>query len=104
MLKKSMQQTSKEFIPPVRTNSRKKWMTGDILQLMDTRRRNKENNDEYKRLNKEIVVKCNEAKEAWLKERCKEIELQQKGDAKAIYKQIEELTGRKTQSKTGCLR
>ena len=62
------------------TRQKKKWMTEEILNLMEDRRINQNNQDEYERLNMEIRHKCNLAKETWLKEQCEEMENQNSKD------------------------
>ena len=63
MLKESIQQSSKENIPSVTRTRHKKWMTNEILQLMDERRRKKENIEEYKQINSKIKDMCTNAKQ-----------------------------------------
>ena len=49
-------------------------MTEEILNLMEDRRKAIFNIDLYKTLNTQIKDKCNEAKEQWINQQCKEIE------------------------------
>ena len=79
-------------------------MTEDILKLMDKRRQAKCNNENYEAIHKEIRNKCDEAKENWIKEKCKEIELHQRSTPKVMYRNIEEIIGKRTCSSTGCLK
>lgn len=44
----------------------KGWMTNEILDLMDKRRVNKNNKNQYEMINKEVMRKFNEIKEMWL--------------------------------------
>ena len=80
-------------------------MKKDILYLMDQRRKAKGDKAKYERLNNEVKKRCNEAKEEWLEDKCCEIEISRRGDSKAMYRNIEEITGRKrTCTSTGCLK
>ena len=81
-----------------------KWITDDILELMDRRRLAKGDQQEYERLRKEVRRRCEEAKECWLNEKCQTIDLLQSRAPNAIYKNIEELVGRKQGVSRGCLK
>ena len=71
---------------------------------MGKRRQAKCNNENYEAIHKEIRNKCDEAKENWIKEKCKEIELHQRSTPKVMYRNIEEIIGKRTCSSTGCLK
>ena len=58
----------------------------------------------HKEINKEIKRKCDQAKEKWLNEQCEEIETELYKEPKAMYKRIQKITGRKANSKTGCIK
>ena len=58
----------------------------------------------YNQINKEIRYKCYKAKEEWLNKKCNEIETHHHGNARDMYKQIKELTNKRTYNKTGCLK
>ena len=81
--------------PKIERKAKQKWMTGEILDLMDERRRSKGNKDEYERLHKEVRRKCNEAKETWLDQKCREVDLLRRFNPHILYKNVAELTGRK---------
>ena len=70
-------------------------MTDYILELMGRRRLTKGDQQEYERLHKEVRRRCEEAKECWLNEKCQTIDLFQSRAPNAIYKNFEELVGRK---------
>ena len=103
-LKESIIQSAEETIPPMKKTSKKKWMTEDILQLMEKRRLSKNNKDEYEKIDKEITERCNAVKEEWFDERCQEIESRHVANDNIVYKNIEEVTGKRTCSATGCLK
>ena len=100
-LKTSINDAAKEIIPDRTTKAKKKWMTEEILNLMEDRRINKNNQDEYERLNKEIRHKGNLAKETWLKKQCEEMENQ---NSKDLHRKIKDLCHTKTGGSTGCLK
>ena len=51
----------------------KQWITDDILQMREERRKAKNNPTQYKRTHHEIRRKIREVEERWMKERCKEM-------------------------------
>ena len=103
-LKSSITEAAAEVIPKVEKSQKQKWIIKDILDMMDKRRKAKRQTDEYERLHKEIRKRCNEAKETWINDKCQEIYLLQRFLTQTIYKNIEEITGRKAYSSNGCLK
>ncbi|CAF1480925.1 unnamed protein product [Didymodactylos carnosus] len=73
-MKSSILASAEEILPKVQRDKKKRWMTDDIIKLMEQRRLKKSHPSEYKLLDKEIKKKCSEAKEKWLNEQCSEIE------------------------------
>ena len=55
--------SAQETLPKVYVKPKQKWMTKDILDKMDTRRKAKPNTDVYKQLDEEIKSECHAAKE-----------------------------------------
>ena len=103
-MKESIQEAMEDIIPKKNRNKGKSWMTKEILDLMEVRRKTKHDKVEYKKLNKEIKKKCNEEKEKWINEQCKEIEQNQEKDSKFMHSKINEVTGRKRYcSSPGCI-
>ena len=102
--KQAINEAAVEKIHPLKRRAKQKWMTEDILKMMDKRRQVKCHNENYEAIHKEIRNKCDEAKENWIKEKCKEIELHQKSTPKVMYRNIEEIIGKRTCSSTGCLK
>ena len=47
---------------------------------------------------------CNEAKEAWLNEQCEEIEKTKTIDSKYMHSKINDITNKKSSSKSGCIK
>ena len=81
-MKDSINQVMSESIPPKPKRTHKKWITQDILDLMEVRRQAKPNAEKYKALNKEVRKKCDKAKETWVNEQCEEIDKNQSKDSK----------------------
>ena len=59
-----------EIFPKKERNFKKKWMTEEILKLMDERRNFKHDKSVYSEKTKIIKEKCKIAKEIWLNEQC----------------------------------
>ena len=87
-LKESITQAAEETIPKSQRKAKKKWMNDDILKMMDERRNSKQDRVAYKALNKQIMTKCNEAKEKWLNEQCDDIEKNHKHDSMSMHARI----------------
>ena len=88
-LEKKLNANNKETVPTIKTTGEKKWMTEEILELMEKRRLAKPNKVRHKEINKEIKRKCDQAKEKWLNEQCEEIETELYKEPKAMYKRIQ---------------
>ena len=76
-------------------------MTQDILDIM--KKKEKNNPEKYKTLHKEIRKKCDEAKEKCINGKCRYIKLYHRTTEQTMYKNIEEISGKKTCSSKGCL-
>ena len=95
MLQTAMVEAEQEVIPNVKRKSRNKWMTAEILNLMDKRREVKdEDEDRYKELDKLIKKKCKKAKEDWLQQQCLEIQKLKNRDTPTMYEKINMLSGK----------
>ena len=81
-----------------------KWMTEEILNLMEDRRKAKSNIDLYKTLNTQIKDKCNEAKEQWINEKCKEIENNMTVDSKYMHSKIKDIKGTEGCTASNCIK
>jgi hypothetical protein len=103
MLKESVVQASQEYIPKMERTKHKEWMTEDILQLIETRRKKKDSAEEYSILTKEIKSMCDKAKEERLNHKCKEMEAN-RNNTRAMHTQIKEITRKKPNNKSGCLK
>ena len=103
-MKNSINEAMKENIPIKTRKHDKKWITPDILELMDTRRKEKANVGKFKTLTKEIKRMCSEAKEKWINDQCGELERKQNSDSRIAHEKIREVSGKKSCSSTGCIR
>ncbi|GFO36752.1 endonuclease-reverse transcriptase [Plakobranchus ocellatus] len=97
-------ETATEVIPKVKRKAKQKWMTEEILNFMEEKRCAKGNKEKYEQIHKKVQEKCNTSKENWINEKCKEIEQQRKHAPQTIYRNIEEITGKRTLLSTGCLK
>ncbi|XP_049771885.1 uncharacterized protein LOC126151220 [Schistocerca cancellata] len=81
--------------------SRNPWVTEEVLNLIDERRKyknavNEAGKKEYKRLKNEIDRKCEMAKQGWLEDKCKDVEAYLTTDKiDTAYRKIEETFGEK---------
>lgn len=90
---KSMNEISINILGKKREIAKQKWMTSKILMLMETRRQHRNRNQtEYNRLQREIRLKCREAKKYG--DQCNELEhLQHLHDDFNLHKKVKELSG-----------
>lgn len=73
---------------------KQKWMTDEILQMMNERRKLKTIDPTgYRTIHKEIRKRIKAAKEDWLKEQCEEMErYERQHDSFQLFKKIKEIT------------
>ena len=60
--------------------------------------------EEYKRLDKEIKLRCNEAKDKWLNDNCEELESLEKKDFQLMHFRIKELKIKNKHANTNCIK
>ena len=60
--KDAITESAKDTIPQKEFKANNKWMTSEILEMMDTRRKLKSDKTEYEKVNKEIKTKCKKPK------------------------------------------
>ena len=86
-------------IPKQKTPCRKPWITTEILEMMDERRKWKCSQTErgkqkYRQLNNKIRKTCNKTKTAYWREQCSEIERLAKANrVDKVYEKVKALTG-----------
>ncbi|KAG1679705.1 Craniofacial development protein 2 [Nymphon striatum] len=95
-MKDLLNDSIKENIPKINKKEHKKWMSKEILDLMEERRKVKNKVTEYKNLNRLIKRKCNNAKENWINEQCQEIEHKKNTDSKYMHSKIKDISGIKS--------
>ena len=85
--------------------AKQKWMTDEILDLMDQRKKAK-NTPEYSSLKKEVQEKCRDARENWIESKCEELEECDRNNAtKRMHEEIKVITGnRRGNSGSGCIK
>ena len=103
-IKTSLNEAIQENIPQKSRKENKKWMTNEVLGLMEERRLYKSDVEKHKTLTKKIKKKCNEAKEKWINDQCLEIEIKQTSDSKFIHEKIKEVSGKRICPSTGCIK
>ena len=93
----ALTETAREMVPKQQRRGRQRWMTEEILDMMEERRTQKERNPQrYVELNLEIRRACDEAKEEWINEQCREVEeLERQHKIESMHRKIKEVTGRK---------
>ena len=93
-LKSAILVSATEIIPKVEKKTKKKWMTQEILDLMDERRKAKGEPEKHEKVHEKIKKKCNKAKESWLVNKCNETDIFRRCDPSRMYENIEEIIGR----------
>jgi len=89
-------------VPKAQRRKKNDWMTEEILDLMDERRKKKRGSKDYVDVEKLIRDKCKQAKEEWYENRCKEIEEDMKNhNVRDFHTKVKKLTDRKTNSRAG---
>jgi len=102
---KNSLEAANEIIPKNDGQRHKNWMNPEILQLMEKRRLNKNDEEEYKKINKQVKKACYEAHEKYLNKQCDEIEKKYTQSPKEAHQNIRVITGKyKSTSRLGCLK
>ena len=98
-VKKEILKSAEANLGGIKRTGRKPWVSDDILQLMDERRKYKNASDEeskrnYRQLRNAINRKCKLAKEEWIKEKCSEVEREMNiGKIDGAYRKVKENFG-----------
>ena len=84
--------------------NKKAWISTDILDMMEKRKRAK-NTQDYDEINRQVKRACKIAKENWLEEQCQEIEnLEKQHLTRQMHEKIRRVTNRrKTTQTTGVM-
>lgn len=103
-LEETSQEILDKFLSPKKVK-KKPWITDDILDMMDSRRKVKDRDKStYRQINKDIRRAIREAKNKWMEERCKEIEtLEHQHDSFNLHKKVKEAAGLYKPKTPGCM-
>ena len=92
-IKRVLSDTANEIVDRRKKSNKSSWMTNEILELMEQRRKLKRNTAEYKALHRVIGKKCIQAKETWMNSECVEVEkLIERHAHKAVHQKVKEIT------------
>ncbi|XP_017302944.1 craniofacial development protein 2-like [Diaphorina citri] len=95
-LKEVINSTAEEVVGKDKSKAKKKWMTQEILNLMEERKKLKNGNEEerkkYKDLNRTIQKLCRHKKEEFLNNQCMEAERLEAINSASFHKKLKELT------------
>ena len=101
-IKLSLENASKVVIGKEERKVKKPWITEEILELMEERRkrknsRNEEDQTKYKQLRNQINRKCKKAKEEYINKHCEDIEQEiKRGKLDVAYRKVKMHFGRKS--------
>ncbi|XP_068081919.1 craniofacial development protein 2-like [Anabrus simplex] len=96
VMKNEVSRAAEERLGRKKRSTKNQWITQEILDLIDERRkyknaRNEEGRKEYRRLKNQVDITCKVAKEEWLKEKYKYVEgCMVLGKVGAAYRKIKE--------------
>ena len=100
----SLQEAAKTSIPHWSKKKHKLWITPKILELMNKRRKVRNNITAYRKLDREVRNACQIAKETVLNNQCLEIEELEKKNPQLMHTKIKEATRKyKTCSSAKCI-
>lgn len=108
IFKECIHESTKEVLPRKEKDNNQKWMTREILEMMEIRKQFKitADHNKYREINKKIITACRKAKDDWLNQQCQEIEnLEQHFKSKEMHKRVKQLTGKSKSAKgSGCIK
>ena len=105
VLQSSLVGVAEELIPREPQGRRQPWMTNDILELMEDRRKLKHRSDNnYKELDRRIKRMCIDRKGEWLQAKCGELEVLERVDSRLLAEKIREITGKKRPARSTVIR
>lgn len=111
-LKESVLKSANEVLgQKTRTSNRKPWVTTEMIDRMEERRRWKNvNSDEgrkkYRELNNQLRRATDKARQKWWEEQCQELEvLEKSGRSDLLYQKVTQLTkNQRKKKKTACIK
>lgn len=106
-LRESMTKAAEEVLPKKKCAQKQPWMTKEILEKMEKRKKAKSLDPViYNQLKKEVEKECIKAREEWWNKKCEEVEqLELKHESRAMHKKIKEITGQGSRKRgSNCIR
>ena len=103
-LQKALMNSAQECIPKYGMTAKKKWMTSEILDQMEMRRRVKKDTDEYRRVNMRIRNMCRAAKEEYLNQQCEEIEELENRNIQIMHEKVKAVVNKKIWHISSCIK
>ena len=99
-------ESAKETIPTKELKAKQKWMTTEIVDLMDDRRIAKQcqDSEKYREKDRMIRKKCIAAKEKWFNDKCEEIEFLSQKNPQLIHEKVKSLSKPKKCTSSGCIK
>ena len=94
-IKQGIQKAATGILPKIVKKNKKPWISTDILDMMEKRKRAK-NTQDYDEINRQVKRACKIAKENWLEEQCQEIEnLEKQHLTRQMHEKIRRVTNRR---------
>ena len=94
-LQDSLVGAANEVVPREPQGGRQPWMTEEILELMEERKKVKNvSGNRYKELDRIIRIECKERREKWLQAKCNEVKQLERMDARLMAEEIREIAER----------
>ena len=103
--KKVVTEAAKETLPVQERRRKNPWMTQEIIDMMEERRKIRDRfTQDYRSLNRNIMKKCTEAKTKWYEERCQEMEeLQRRNNVREMHVEIKSMMKQHKKRKTNIM-
>ncbi|KAI5752717.1 hypothetical protein M8J77_019728 [Diaphorina citri] len=107
ILKEAITKTAEDVIGKIPFQAKQKWMTQEILEIMEERKKFKNRTDadgkeRYKELRRLVQKKCREKREEFINKECEEAEALERVNSSKFHKKIKDIAGRK-KNVTYCL-
>ena len=94
--KKTFIEAANCSIPAKKNIVKKGWMTNEILNMTEERKKHKRSESHYREIDKEIKRKCiYRRKEKWLNTMCIEIESNRNTDSRKLHSKIKKIAGKR---------
>ena len=102
-LAQALKEAAEKVIPIVPRVANQDWMTPEILKLMEERRKLKRRSPEYRRLDRTIRNKCQEEKDKFYSQQCKEIELLERKNPQRMHDKVRQVVWRQKSGTSSCI-